>query len=165
MPQLPGTAPWAHLRPVLGAGMTFPLVPPIPAAVKFKDQKDWSHWLKARADKVKGGLEDGGRRGAHDSSKNQAQLYLEDADGVPVAGHIAEEARQLVYSLLWSLMWSGQYASRSMALTYEARVYMHVVLAQNFPMLLYCTGGRWKTDLLISQQYSGFNSIRKNRDC
>ena len=28
--------------------------------VKFKDQKDWSHWLKARADKVKGGLEDGG---------------------------------------------------------------------------------------------------------
>ena len=94
----------------------------------------------------------------HDSSKNKAQLYLEDADGVPVAGHIAEEARQLVYSLLWSLMWSGQYASRSTALTYEARVYMHVVLAQNFPMLLYCTGGRWKTDLLISQQYSGFNS-------
>ena len=62
----------------------------------------------------------------------------------------------MLTSLFHSLLANGQAAEVSTTLTHEAHMYLHVSMANNFSLLLFCEGGRWKIDLMISQAYSGF---------
>ena len=89
-------------------------------------------------------------------SENIGLQFAEEADGRPVTYTVAKEMRAMLNSLFHSLLANGQAAEVSNSFTHEARVYIHVTMANHFPLLLFCEGGRWKIDLMITQAYSGF---------
>lgn len=133
--------------PVLGLGWTYPVTPARPPRVRFWHAKDWN-----------GRVSEPGKKGGHDGSKNIAQLFVEDENGNSVEGTEAKEIRETLRSLMHSLVWTGQAASTYDTLSYEAKVYIHVMLSRRWPFLLFCEYGTWKINLLIKQMLSGFAS-------
>ena len=89
-------------------------------------------------------------------SENVGLQFAEDMNGQAVPYVVAKEMRAMLNSLFHSLLANGQAAEVSNSLTHEARVYIHVTMSNHFPLLLFCEGGRWKIDLMITQAYSGF---------
>lgn len=85
-----------------------------------------------------------GKQGPHDDRVNVGQKFVEDESGQTVSGIVARDIREVLRSLLHSLVWSHQAAPTQDLLTYEARVYIHVLLSRRFPFLLLCEGGTWK---------------------
>ncbi|ETW86460.1 hypothetical protein HETIRDRAFT_423684 [Heterobasidion irregulare TC 32-1] len=69
---------------------------------------------------------------------------------------MAKEMRAMLNSLFQLLLANSQAAEVSNSLTHEARVYIHVTMANHFPLLLFCKGGRWKINIMITQAYSEF---------
>ena len=110
----------------------------------YFSREGWNNQEKGRAGK-------GGPQ-----SENVGLQFAEEADGRPVTYTVAKEMRAMLNSLFHSLLANGQAAEVSNSLTHEARVYIHVTMANHFPLLLFCEGGRWKIDLMITQAYSGF---------
>ncbi|KAI0317684.1 hypothetical protein OF83DRAFT_113203 [Amylostereum chailletii] len=143
-----GTARWAETRITLGHGLVLP-----PRAshdecpgVRYWTSSSYTKRTKGKASKP----------GRHSNTVNKAQTYIEDKDGNPISGVDADQARSLLQSCLHSLHWSGQLTPTSTTLGYEARVYIHTVLANRFPCLRFCEGGMWKTDMFIKQAYPVF---------
>ncbi|TFY65490.1 hypothetical protein EVJ58_g1956 [Rhodofomes roseus] len=155
--RVPKAAPWASHRVTLGLGLTMPAVPRIPSGIRYRTREDWNSAQKGKPAK----------QGPQPEGLNVAQRFIEEANGEPVSGYVAKEARLMLHSLLHSLLWSGQASPSAQTLGHEARVYLHVNLSARFPMLLYCEEGAWKIDYLISQLYPGFtktyNTAAKRR--
>ena len=107
--------------------------------IQYFTRDEWNRREKGKAGK--GGTQ----------SENIGLQFVEDANGQPVSFTIAKEMRTMLTSLFHSLLVNGQAAEVSSALTHEARAYLHVTMTNSFPLLLFCEGGRWKIDLMISQ--------------
>ncbi|RDX46346.1 hypothetical protein OH76DRAFT_1485590 [Lentinus brumalis] len=98
------------------------------------------------------------RGGQHGRKNNVGQDWIEDEAGKMISGIVAKNLRDMLSALLHSIVWSGQAGEKSAKLPHEARVYIHVILARQFPFLLLCDDGKWKINELIVQMYSTFAS-------
>ena len=107
-------------------------------------REGWNSREKGKAGK--GGLQ----------SENVGLQFAEDINGKAVPYVVAKEMCAMLNSLFHSLLANGQAAEVSNSFTHEARMYIHVTMSNHFPLLLFCEGGRWKIDLMITQAYSGF---------
>lgn len=148
-------APWARTRITLGLGMKFPAAREKPQDLVFK------FWMKSSYTRREKGpsTRTRGQRGGDEENINQT--YIEEVlpgqlIAVPVSGPVAAKTRDVAHHLCNSLLWSGQAAPTWGAVGFEAKAYVYNVLAEHFNFILYCEGGIWKMDMLMTQIYPVF---------
>lgn len=124
-------------RVVLGRGMTRrrPLDQSQYPDAQFWTAADWRAFTRPGSG-CKGG--------------NNAVLYTE------LSEQEAGDLRDCIYELLNSLASTGQAPAQAGDLGYEAKVYIHCNLANEYPTLLQCEGGRRKIERLVTQYYSNW---------
>lgn len=112
--------------------------------VKYFTLDDWNKHEQAEANKD-----------THDG-----QHFMEDENGTPVSGIVAADVRDKCDSLLTYIFRNGygsaSYKGGTGSMVYPAVSYLYRHLTTQFPWLLLCDDGKWKTDLLVTQSFSLF---------